>query len=214
MMRERGFTLLEMLIAMTLMALLTVGLTSGLRLGARVWDGADDRRLAIQEQQATYTLLRRTLTQLIPQNLSQEATARTVTFLGDAARMRLLSTAPADVARPGLYRIEIAAETAGENASLGRRDLVIRWQPFAGEALAAPLDQADRRILLAGLEEGAFSYFGNRDEGWVSQWSSRVDLPQLVRLRLGRPGDASLFEEVVFGTNLGLPDISAIASSE
>ena len=68
--RERGFTLLEMLIAMTLMALLAVGLTSGLRLGVRVWDGADERRLAVQEQQAAYILLRRTLTQLIPQNLS------------------------------------------------------------------------------------------------------------------------------------------------
>ena len=124
--------------------------------------------------------------------------------------MRLLSTAPAQAARPGLYRIEIAAEDAGP----GRRDLVIRWQPFAGEELAASLDQADRRLLLAGLEEGTFSYFGNPDEGWVSQWNNRVDLPQLVRVRLGRSGDALLFEEAIFGTNLGLPDIAAIASDE
>ena len=40
---ERGFTLLELLIAMTLLGLLMLGLFGGLRLGARVWEAGDAR---------------------------------------------------------------------------------------------------------------------------------------------------------------------------
>lgn len=207
-MDRRGFTLLEMLIAMSLMALLTVGLTSGIQFGARVWDRAGDGRAEIQDQQTAYVLLRRVLTQMVSQSLSQEATARTVTFAGGAERMRMIGTAPARAARPGMYLIEIALEDAGA----GRQDLVLRWQPSVHDALTAPMTEADRRTLLSGLEGARFSYFGNREEGWVARWGGRVDLPQLVRLRSDRIGAVSLFGEAVFATRLGIPDISVGAS--
>ena len=40
---ERGFTLLELLVAITLLGLLMAALFGGLRLGTRVWETADAR---------------------------------------------------------------------------------------------------------------------------------------------------------------------------
>ena len=40
---ERGFTLLELLISMSLLGLLMLGLFGGLRLGARVWEAGDQQ---------------------------------------------------------------------------------------------------------------------------------------------------------------------------
>lgn len=206
-MDQRGFTLLELLIAMTLMGLVAVMLTGSLRFGTRIWESALERRDEIADQRTAYAFLRRLMTRLVPQNLSQEATAQTVTFLGTADRMRMLGPAPAQAARPGLYRIEVAVENVGG----GRRDLVVLWQSSAGDLITAPLDDADRRTLLSDVGNATFSYLGSRDEGWIGRWTDRVDLPQLVRLSLGRARGIFTFEDVVFGTQLGVPEIAVSA---
>lgn len=203
-MRQAGFTLLELLVAMTLMALVAAGLSSGIHFGTRVWERAEAGRQAWSERQATRLLLQRTLQRLIPQSLSQEATDTTLLFLGDRAALRFVGPAPAESAPPGLYRMELALMPADSGL-----DLVFRWQPYSGEPLRSPLDTAERRVLLHGLDDAAFAYFGSREEGWLSAWGRRVDLPRLVRLDYVAPAQraaAAQAQTMLFATFLGLAE--------
>jgi len=198
-MRQAGFTLLELLVAMTLMALVAAGLSSGIHFGTRVWERTEAGRQAGSERQATRLLLQRTLQRLIPQSLSQEATETTILFAGDRTVLRFIGPAPAESAPPGLYRMEFALVPAGPGQAL-----VFRWQPYAGEPLLGPFDAADRRVLLHGLDTAAFTYFGSREEGWLSAWGQRVDLPRLVRLDYVAPDERA--QTLLFGTFLGLAE--------
>ena len=203
-MRQAGFTLLELLVAMTLMALVAVGLGSGIHLGTRVWERAEAGRAEWSERQTTRLLLQRVLQRLVPQSLSQEATDATVLFLGDRRTLRFVGPAPAESAPPGLYRMELALAPGDDGL-----ELVFRWQPYAGELLRAPFAVAERRVLLRALDEASLSYFGSREEGWLAAWSGRVDLPQLVKFdyRPAAEDDPSGEVQVMLiGTYLGFPE--------
>src|SRR3546814_18848558 len=63
-------------------------------------------------------------------------------FIGEPRRFRLIGTAPAQSAPPGLYRIEVAIVETGGAASA--RSLMLRWQPLAGEVLTAPMEDRKR----------------------------------------------------------------------
>jgi general secretion pathway protein J len=202
--RQAGFTLLELLVAMALMAMLAVGLGSGIHLGTRVWERAEAGRDEWSERQATRLLLQRTLQRLIPQNLSQEPTDATVLFLGDRRALRFVGPAPAASAPPGLYRMEFAL-VAGDSGL----EFVFRWQPHAGEPLGAPFIAAGQRVLLSAIDAAALSYFGTREGGWLAAWSGRVDLPQLVKLEYRpaavRDSDGGA-QMILIGTYLEIPE--------
>jgi general secretion pathway protein J len=203
-MRQAGFTLLELLVAMALMALLAVGLGSGIHLGTRVWERAEVGRGEWSERQTTRLLLQRTLQRLIPQSLSQEPTDATALFLGGRRALRFVGPAPGESAPPGLYRMEFAL-VPGDSGL----EFVFRWQPHTGEPLGAPFIAAGQRVLLSAIDGAALSYFGTREEGWLAAWNGRVDLPQLVRLEYRPAAERDPDGEpqmMLIGTYLGVPE--------
>ncbi|MEE9250386.1 MAG: prepilin-type N-terminal cleavage/methylation domain-containing protein, partial [Alphaproteobacteria bacterium] len=64
--RERGFTLLEVLIAMTLLGLIMMLLFGGLRLGTRAWETNSDRVEEISQIEISHQIIRRMLAQAYP----------------------------------------------------------------------------------------------------------------------------------------------------
>src|SRR3546814_10423562 len=126
------------------MVLVCVGLSSGSLFGTLVWEQSETRSAGEEDQQNSYMLLRRVPRQVVPVNLSQEPTAAAVTFIGEPRRFRLIGTAPAQSAPPGLYRIEVAiVETGGADSA---RRPMLRWPPPAGEVLTGPMGSSDPRL--------------------------------------------------------------------
>src|SRR3546814_14205616 len=107
---------------MTLLGLITVDLTSGIRFGTRVWEQSETRSAGEEDQQNSYMLLRRVLRQVVPVNLSQEPTAPAVTFIGEPRRFRLIGTAPAQRPPPGLFRIGVGIVETGGAGHADRKD--------------------------------------------------------------------------------------------
>jgi len=64
---ESGFTLLELLVALALLALLTAGLAPSLRLGSHAWDAVDHEASEAAELQTTQDFLRRAISEGYPQ---------------------------------------------------------------------------------------------------------------------------------------------------
>ena len=63
---EAGFTLLELLVSMTLLALLAIAMFGSLRFGARAWDRSEAHGAGMEQVRLVQQLLRRDLEQAYP----------------------------------------------------------------------------------------------------------------------------------------------------
>jgi len=198
-----GFTLVELLVAMTLIGLLFVALFGGLRFGARVWEAGVDRSEEFAEVEVTQALLRRQLDQLLPlPGLDQEDQA--ISFSGDQERLIFTAPAPSQFGLGGVYYFDLFAERAEQ----GQR-LVLRWQLYRPDRDEPFNDEeSQQRTLLENIETVEFSYYGDPelfeigeriDTGeWRERWVEAALPPQLIAVRIAFPeNDTRYWPELI-----------------
>jgi general secretion pathway protein J len=184
-----GFTLVELLVAVTLLSLLSLALLVALRVGVRAERFGSDRIEAEEETALGLSFVR---AQLGDARLALEVdeTGRPlVVFDGAADRVAFVAPLPRRVNLPGLHLIEIVAVRAALGA-----ELVVRARPYRPPNVL-PADMPEKR-LAAGLRAVAFAYFGaassNGPASWHDEWRDMRSLPTLVRLSVSDArGDAA-----------------------
>jgi general secretion pathway protein J len=181
--RAQGFTLLELLIGMTLVGFILTLLFAGLSLGLRSWEAGEQRMVTSSRQAIIVDFIRRTLEQTYPlfwrvDNEEQLA------FAGETESLRFVGPVPRHEGASGNYLI--ALELAdGEDG----RDLVMRWQMSdSREPGFESLEEAKPKVLVKAIRELAFSYFGTENETdeptWHDQWLHQKAPPELIRLKI------------------------------
>ncbi len=181
--REAGFTLLEVLVALSVLGFLVLGLTQGTRYGLRAWDRQARLIAERGDLDAVDRVLRRLVEQMdpgsrteAPRILGGAGALEFTTDLGPAAGA--LGTREADV--------RLSAED-------GR--LLLRWRPHLHAVRLGPPPPPTDTELLRGVERLELSYWG--EGAWRSAWNEARP-PELVRLRLRFPaGDARRWPDIV-----------------
>ena len=181
-----GFTLLELLVAMTLVGLILALLLGGLRLGSRVWERSAaevERRIQLQLVQ---DLLRRQLEQAKAGKGEEAAREPRPGLRGSADAMSFISSEPAQQLAGGLYLVSLQLEETSGNLVATWRD----WPPHVqgvAEALAV-----SQRVLLRGVHRMVISYLGRESEdatsSWRNHWKKSESLPALIRIELEQRG--------------------------
>ena len=178
--REAGFTLLELIVAITLMGLVLVVLYSGLRLGLNSWDGGEQRAEETHRLRLAQEFLRRQLAQSITVYQINDRQEQSVVFAGRPDEIEFVAPMLAQLGQGGLYRVRIGVAD-------GR--LWIRWRPY----LPTDPEAGEERetVLLEGVSDVEWAYFGPEQDNdlespphWRSDWASTQRRPQLVRLNL------------------------------
>lgn len=189
---SRGFTLLELLIGMTLLGFILALLFGGFRLAARSWDAVEDRAERGTNEQAGRSVVGRLIANAQPVHLKR-GTGTVLAFEGERHALRLI----APLGQIGLRGVELTVEPQERaNPSNPSWRLVLRHSSvrYGAEQFVADRSQLEGRILVDGLNEAAFSYFGPENRGdspqWQDQWQSTDGFPLLIRLRLA-PKDSS-----------------------
>lgn len=174
---DRGFTLVETLVALTVVSLLAAMLYQGLRLGQRAWSGLNARAAAIDDVGVAQRILRQALDQAYPLP-APTAQGYRIDFRGEA-RSVAFWTPPPDVWRyPGGFipaRITVA-ETNGRNR------LVLSLSERNGTQTVS-----EDVVLLQDVADIGVDYFGaagTAPAAWATSWSDRPNLPGLIRLRV------------------------------
>lgn len=186
---ESGFTLVELLIVLTLVGLISVALVGGLRFGIRVWETGTERSVAFNDIVSAQLFLRRQLSQAIRVGDPGLGGDAPPTFSGTRDRLRFLAPSPSHAAVAGVYAHEIAYVAEEE-----RNRLVLKSgiRPSSRQKVLGDLP-FEERILLDDVASASFRYFGRRENDkerrWHQTWSEKQSLPELVSIMVTFPAD-------------------------
>lgn len=183
---QAGFTLVELLVVVTLVGLISVALFGGLRFGIRVWEVGAYRSDRLSEIEVAQSLLRRLLQRTI---LTANAKGD-LTFEGDEEILQFTAPAPAQFGLGGVYLFEISTERVEQG-----EDLILRWQLFRADDEDDPFgEDSDSRVLIEGIEGLSIGYFGVVDgltrqakPDWESAWKDAETLPHMVSVAIAFP---------------------------
>jgi general secretion pathway protein J len=201
--RQSGFTLLEVLVAVTVLGLLMIGLSQGVRTGFAFWAAQSRRSGETAELDATARVLRSLLTGIpvppaavpgtgqVSSGTSFEGRADRLTFVGD------LPTGFGDNRRADIT-IELRS---------GR--LVLDWTAHRHELSSVPPPVPAEAELTRGVDGLEFAYWGDPSgtgaAAWVAQWDG-PGLPKLIRVRLSfLKGDGRRWPDLVAAPQLWNP---------
>jgi general secretion pathway protein J len=188
-MRARGFTLVELLIAMALIGLLTALLFGALHYTAQTAARGTALLDRASDLATTARFLRSALADARPLPEGADgvdgvdgSSRDTVAFSGRADRVALVGVPPPQLASSGFYRIEIALD-------LKKHVLKARWSPLLPDDAVTDAAVPPLSDLLAGVVRAEFGYFGAYRDAvtpvWHDTWEDQSALPRLVRLRIG-----------------------------
>lgn len=186
---ERGFTLLELLVAMVILGLTLALVGSGGGLLRDTGERLADRRNALADLVILTTLLQERLGDAVAIDFG--STGRTeASFLGTGDEVRFLSLGrPIAPGRPLVLMAVGARDDGGIE--------VLRAEIGATETSFAALDDAGRaeaRALALSISDVEIAYFGRkageRAAGWHAAWEAEALLPSAVRLDLEQAGHA------------------------
>lgn len=181
--KARGFTLIEVLIALVLLSLLMGGLLASLRTLGDTATRLETRGAQSEERRLVSGFLRQVIGGLVSKPVDPGDGTPPLPFLGGAAELVWVAPMPARHTVGGLHRFRLSRAGLDEGA------LRLQFLPYAGDAAPAPdWGLADQRLLLEGLEslEIAYQLAGSRD--WLSAWTEADRLPARIRLRLEQEG--------------------------
>jgi prepilin-type N-terminal cleavage/methylation domain-containing protein len=206
---ENGFTLLELLVAITLIAVMSVGVWTALELCVRSWTRGIEAIEINQRDRNTYDLVRKQIASAYPlipssaRSLDGQNTvipisaASTPVFRGGENSMRFITpNSLLSMDSAGLVLVTYEAEVD----SNGNIFIVQREAPYTGQD---PDDGGftSAAYVFYNLKECTFEYYNygdaNNPAEWLTEWdtASRRRLPAAVRIsmlykdaRSGSPG--------------------------
>ncbi len=179
--RQAGFTLVEVVVALSVLSLIMLATITALRTFANTQQSLDRMMTRVDEVRSVSTLLRDLV----------DSTAR---GLGGVEGLTL-GGGPSDAAWFGGTAAELVFKANimfGENFGgqyllrLAREDgeLVLRWQESRGDARNVSWEETPSRVMVQGLQLFEVAYRGSFGEDWVPEWPAGGAVPASLRIRL------------------------------
>ncbi len=181
--RAQGFTLLELLIGMTLVGFILTLLFAGLSLGMRSWEAGERHTVSSSRQAVVVDFIRHTLEQAYPLRWRVDDEEQ-LAFAGETESLRFVGSVARHDGASGNFLIALEL-VDGETG----RDLVMRWQfPDSRAPGFGPLEEAKPKVLAKAVRGMTFAYFGAESDAeepaWHDQWLYQKAPPQLIRVHL------------------------------
>ncbi len=186
---HKGFTLLELLVVMVLLAMLMTGLVSAMRTMAQTESRVDQRLQRLNELRTTHAFLSQTLEGLSVTRVdAPEGNGKTeVTFKATAASVVWVGILPARPNVGGRYFFHLAVESLGAGNALA-----LRLAPCDANMTAPDWSSTEPHLLVSGIDKLVIqaqgtSPLGHEREiswpvGWQAGWPVADVLPEQLRL--------------------------------
>lgn len=184
MVKQTGFTLLELLIAMALLSVIMLLIFGTLRIGARSWEAGEKKAETMSQVVIVEDFLRNHLTRVQPWVDDFSEDEPVFMFQGTHEGLLFVSTLPLHNRGQGgwhTFNLKLVEKR-------DQTDLVVAldsFYPSLDEDNDAKIDDV---LLIEGVDSIALSYFGsetpNEEPEWFETWEDKNFLPQMIRIAI------------------------------
>ena len=190
-----GFTLIEVLIAMTLLGIMVVVLFSSMKTCAESWQKGEDKITQVNEVAVVHQFFQRHLSLALPlwDDFSEEGN-KVFAFQGKSQSLQFVSSFPASAKKSGLQRFSLDLIKDGDGQAIQ-----VSITPFypVTEGEEWRKEEVD---LLRHVQSFSLAYYELEDpeaEGiWQEEWLDRETLPRLVKIKIARD-DGSFWPDMI-----------------
>lgn len=186
--REQGFTLLEILVVLSLLSMLLV-LVGGALLGAnRAVAKAQRFTASLDEMRAAQQFLRTAISEALPLDVTEDDSQTEGFFVGTPERLQFVATLPG-VLGGGIQRF-----------TLQRREQALQVT-FSQLESHTNVARSEPQVLLKNVGDLHFSYRGvsplGQATGWMGEWPWPRRLPSAVRIAAALDGPVPWVTQVI-----------------
>src|SRR6185312_7518518 len=179
-----GFTLVELLIALVLMALISALLFGSLKVAGRSSDAGDAKAEATASMRLASDFLRTEIEEQHPQRMRHIAEFPLL-FSGAPDQLEFAAPVPSRIQGGGVWLYRLRVATDGDKSTL----VLDRMVPDVNAQALPQFTGNDRSVLADDITDIKLQYFG-RDDGadasvaptWRDRWDSRQTLPLEIRI--------------------------------
>jgi len=201
--RDLGFTLLELVVTLTLLGFVLIMVLGLLRLGSSSWERGEAKADHYQKQRIVLNLLSQQVKSSFPYKIkAQKAEGNYIAFFGERDSLRFVSTFSITAKRPEglvfvIYRVEEGKDTEKLLKVFEKRVLNKNFMEDTPE---------DEKFLtlLGDLSEFGFEYFQEAEEEeevgeWAESWDGKDkrELPSQMRMVAKWGGEKKEGEETL-----------------
>ena len=190
-----GFTLLELLISLTIMGVILVIIFGSLRIGARAWEKGEADVEAQQREKMVFDLVKRQIASVCAREIEHEENDAYL-FQGDERSVEFMSQLPAvPTTRTGMVYVKYGineTREGGKALALYEQDVV----SMRSEGISENPDETDFYTLIPNASFIEFDYLKRPEEDgispeWQRVWDPESDggLPMAVRMTFQRDKD-------------------------
>ena len=195
---QAGFTLVEVLISITVLAMLGTLIATGTRLGGRAWSSAERQTNGSDEVVLVQDFFRRNIIRALPIFASNDPRDLTIHFIGAPDTLELMAPQPGTQYRgPAVQERFYVARASGSRALF----VNLRFDTLL------PSAAQNAAVVLEHVSQVRFAYFGSAGTGmppsWQDSWSNRGRLPDLIRIDIVRDDPKlPIWPELIVGTRV------------
>ena len=198
-----GFTLLEMVVTLTILGFILLIIFGAFRLGISAWEKGESSREEYQKVRAVSQLVSRQLKSMVPYKIKTEkAEGDYLAFEGSARSLKFVSALSMRAKQPegfvyAIYEFKDGGNEGGRLVVYEQRVLIRKnfFEERPNEESGVPL--------IEGISDIRFEYYQeedslkNRKEGWVEEWNAKEEkeLPRAVRMTVTYKSGQSEKEE-------------------
>jgi len=190
---NRGFTLLELLISMTLLSLIFVIIFGAMRLATRSVDSGEKKIAFLERTRASMRIIDSQIQSLLPVSSSIEG-EKTYRFTGEQDTLQF----PTNYSVLGRQRGYVMATYKVVTSQNNEKALYLNETQMVGETeespeipdMVAQADKDDTVKLFDGFYEISFKFYkkelGEEEGEWVDTWEDEESVPERIQLHISR----------------------------
>ncbi len=190
--QQHGFTLIELIAAITLLAVLTTILMGTVRGAERSTSAANDVVERTEQYARTQAFLREHISGVLPMRWRREV-SQPLKFNGKSSNLTYFAPVTSQIAEGGVMWWQLAVAKSQQKSQL-----VLRRQAADPDEKSVPdLAAAEPIVLADNIDALSISYFdagddplNNPDAGtWVESWDENARMPSIIAIRVTETGD-------------------------